>query len=232
MKADSLLWLPTLLQTSDAFFPTGAYAHSLGFEEIVRLGVVKDHDDLRDYIRLQILPALQYQELPYLRFAFEHAEVGNLARLCEIDEEISAWKLPAELRAASTQLGQRRLAALRAVNEQPAYTELAKAIQEGKASGHHLTVFALQAAAEGFPLQAALSAWFYQTLSGICGAALKLIRIGQDGCQRIIRETLGSAEPVISASLAIKRERAGWFDPTLEIASMRHALADERLFIS
>lgn len=232
MKADSLLWLPTLLQTSDAFFPTGAYAHSLGFEEIVRLGLVKDQHDLGEYIRLQIMPALQNQELPYLRFAFEHAEAGDFTRFCEVDHEISAWKLPAELRAASTQIGQRRLAALRAVNVQPAYTEFAKAIQKGKASGHHLSVFALQAAVEGFPLEAAMSAWFYQTLSGICGAALKLIRIGQDGCQRIIREALGSAEQVINASRAIDRQNAGWFDPALEIASMRHALADERLFIS
>ncbi len=37
-----LPWLPFLLQTSDALFPTGAYAHSLGFEEIVRLRVVTD----------------------------------------------------------------------------------------------------------------------------------------------------------------------------------------------
>jgi len=232
MKTDTLLWLPTLLQTSDAFFPTGAYAHSLGFEEIVRLGVVKDQEDLRAYIQLQILPALLNQELPYLRFAFEQAAAGYLVQLCELDVEISAWKLPAELCAASTQIGRRRLAALRAVNDQKAYTEFAAAVQDGIARGHHLSVFALQAAVEGFPLQAALSAWFYQTLSGICGAALKLIRIGQDGCQRIIRESLGSAEQVITASLAIERESAGWFDPVLEIASMRHALADERLFIS
>jgi urease accessory protein len=59
-----LSWLPLLLQTSDAFFPTGAYAHSLGFEEYARLGGVKTEGDLQRYATEQILPALENQELP------------------------------------------------------------------------------------------------------------------------------------------------------------------------
>jgi urease accessory protein UreF len=36
----------------------------------------------------------------------------------------------------------------------------------------------------------------------------------------------------VQASLEVEREEAGWFDPLLEIAAMRHEFADERLFIS
>jgi urease accessory protein len=225
-----LSWLPTLLQTSDALFPTGAYAHSLGFEEFVRLVGVRDEAGLREFVEGHLLPALATQELPYLRYA--HDASGNLKALCEIDREISAWKLARESREASVTIGRRRLAALRSVSDSPRYAELAAAIACGEANGHHLTVSAVQAAEERFPLPAALGAWLYQSVAGTCSAAPKLIRIGQEGCQRVLRGALVHAEATISASLAVARDDAGYFDPLLEIASMRHEFSDERLFIS
>lgn len=229
MNPDPLSWLPALLQTNDTLFPTGAYAHSLGFEEFARLTSTRNEVGLRDFVLHHLIPALSAFELPYLRFAFESAE---LATLCEIDFEISASKLARETRDASTQIGRRRLAALRAVNEQRAYREFADAVGSGEAHGNHLVVCALQARVEGFPLDAALAAYFYQTVSGVCGAALKLIRIGQEGCQRVLRDALAEAGGAIRGSLEVEREDAGYFDPLLEIASMRHEFANERLFIS
>src|SRR5512144_547682 len=102
--SDDLRWLPYLLQTSDALFPTGAYAHSLGFEETVRLGLVRDEATLRTFLLDQIVPAQREQELPYFRFAYIAAVDGDLDELCRIDAEISAWKLARETREASTQL--------------------------------------------------------------------------------------------------------------------------------
>jgi len=225
-----IAWLPVVLQTSDALFPTGAYAHSLGFEEFARLAGVRDEAGLREFVEGHLLPALAAQELPYLRFARDAAD--DLLALCEIDREISAWKLARETREASVSIGRRRLAALRAVNDLPRYAEFAASVASGEAHGHHLTVCAVQAAGEGFPLPAALGAWYYQSVAGACSAALKLIRIGQDGCQRVLRSALAHAEATIAASLDMTRDEAGYFDPLLEIASMRHAFSDERLFIS
>jgi urease accessory protein len=179
-----LSWLPFLLQTADALFPTGAYAHSLGFEEIVRLGVVRDEGTLRDFLLQQVAPAQERLELPYLRFAF-HAEGAE--GLCAIDREIDAWKLAKETRQASAQLGVRRLKALRTISDAAEFAVFETAVQDGQASGHLLVVCALQARVEGAPLAAALAAYYYQSLASICAAALKLIRIGQEGCQRALR---------------------------------------------
>ncbi len=229
MKDEELSWLPWLLQTSDALFPTGAYAHSLGFEESVRLGLVRDEGSLSAFLRQQIVPAQQRQELPYLRFAFEAAD---LADWCALDREISAWKLARESREASAQLGGRRLKALRAISAAPALADFESAVQSGRASGHHLVVCGLQARVEGIPLPAALMTYFYQSLAAICAAAMKLIRIGQDGCQRTLRGVCAEAQGIVSASYHLTRENAGCFNPLLEIASMRHERAEERLFIS
>ena len=231
MSDDGLAaWLPALLQTNDALFPTGAYAHSFGFEELARLRNLRDEAGLREFVEMSVLPTLAGQELPYLRFAYEAA--GDLARLCEIDREISAWKIAREIREASIQIGGRRLAALRAINERQGYRNFAAAVIARETPGHHLTVCALQAAVENFPLPAALTANTYQTVSGICSASLKLLRIGQEGCQRVLRRALEAAPHVVARSQRVEREHAGFFDPLLEIAAMRHEFANERLFIS
>ena len=225
----NLEWLPFLLQTADALFPTGAHAHSLGFEESVRLGMVHDEASLRRFLLEQIVPAQQQQELPYLRFAFE---AESLAERCAIDREISAWKLARETREASAQLGGRRLKALRTIADAQIFSEFDDAIRGGRANGHHLVVCGLQARAEGVPIAAALTVYFYQSLAAICASALKLIRIGQDGCQRVLRAACADAGEVVQRSLAVARRDAGWFNPLLEIAAMRHERAEERLFIS
>lgn len=227
-----LSWLSFLLQTSDPLFPTGAYAHSLGFEECVRLGLVRDEASLAVFLRDHLAPAMREQELPWLRFAFDAAVAGDLAELRRIDLEISAWKLPPELRDASAQIGLRRLKALRAISDAPLLRAFEILAGEGACRAHHLTVSGLQAAVKNVPLRAALAAAHYQANAGICAAALKLIRIGQDGIQRALREACARADDAIGRSLEVTRDQAGWFDPVLEIASLRHERAEERLFIS
>ena len=229
MESGDFDWLPFLLQTTDALFPTGAYAHSLGFEESVRLGLVRDEASLLTFLKTQIIPAQRQQELPWLRFAFA---AEGLDEICAIDREISAWKLARETREASAQLGVRRLKALRTIADAPLLADFEQAIAEHRASGHHPVVCGLQGRLGNLPIEAALTTYFYQSLAAICAAALKLIRIGQDGCQRSLRAAAASAPKTVRDSLAIAREDAGWFNPALEIAAMRHERADERLFIS
>ena len=219
-------WLPLLLQTSDPLFPTGAYAHSFGLEEMVRLGVVKNEESLRQFLLTQVIPALQNFELPLLRFVHEDAMGRNVEGICGIDADLDAWKIGRELREASTQMGSRRLQMLLKI----APTPLLEEFSGRNSSNHHLVVFGLQMA--GSPLDAALIAYLYQSLAAFCSASLKLIRIGQDGCQRVLANCLEEVSSVIHDSKKIAREDCGWFNPLLEIASMRHEFAFERLFIS
>jgi urease accessory protein len=223
---NSLDWLPFLLQTTDPLFPTGAYAHSLGLEEIVRLNVVRDEASLLDFLRQQIIPSLAHFELPHLRFAHEAAQRGDLAELCALDCELAAWKVANELREASAQLGARRLRTLLQIDP----CELLQRCEGELPWKHHLVIYGVQMRA--LPLEAALGAYFYQSLAGHCGAAMKLIRIGQEGCQRVLRAALMLAPRAVADSLETGKNDAGWFNPLLDIASMRHGTAHERLFIS
>jgi urease accessory protein len=228
-----LTWLPLLLQTADALFPTGAYAHSLGFEECVRLGLVRDERSLREFLLEQIAPALTYFELPYLRFALAAAQANDFILLTGLDGEVGAMKLAKETREASAQLGVRRLKALRVIlPEETRLAALERAVAAGELSGHHAIICGVQAAVAHVPLAAALAAYYYQTVAAVGSAALKLIRIGQEGVQRALRSAGMEAESAAARSMTVAREEAGWFNPLLEIAGMRHERAGERLFIS
>jgi urease accessory protein len=226
----SFPWLPFVLQTSDPLFPTGSYAHSFGFEEFVRLSGASDEASLHRFLQLHILPALTYQELPYLRFAHASSGADDLPSLLTLDREINAWKIPSELRAASLRLGSRRLDILLKTASTPLLAEIAARIAARETPGHHITISAAQYAA--IPLEAALMTYLYQTLSSYCVAALKLLRIGQEACQRVLAASLEKAPSVLRDSLEVQRPQAGSFNPLLEIASMRHQTAFERLFIS
>ncbi len=229
----ALDWVPLLLQTSDALFPTGAYAHSLGFEECVRLGLAHDEKTLCQFLQEQIVPVLTYFELPYLRFALEAAQKRDLPLLTALDGEIRATKLARETREASAQLGGRRLKALRVLlPEEELLIACEAAVRSGAMEAHQVIIYGVQAAVGGIPPEVALAAYFYQAVAAVGSAALKLIRIGQDGVQRAIYTANLEAGVSIHRSLTVLRDAAGWFSPLLEIASMRHEHSRERLFIS
>ncbi len=221
-------WLASFLQANDPLFPTGAYAHSFGLEEMVRLGVVRDEATLLVYLQKQVVPNLQNLELPFVRYAYEAAAEGAVELLCELNAEMSAVKICREAREASANLGFRRLEAAVKISEHATLKEFLERIP----APHHILAYGAQMATNVVPLEGALSGYFYQALAGSCSAALKLIRIGQDGVQRVLHAGLREADSVVKLSLEVSRGKAGWFNPLLEIAAMRHERANERLFIS
>jgi urease accessory protein len=221
-------WLPVLLQNSDSLFPTGAYAHSSGLEEMVRLGVVTDEASLKRFLLDQVILALRHLELPYVRFAYEAGQRGDLDLLAELSEEISAWKLCRETRDASMQMGQGRLQAARKVFASP----LLEALAASPIPKHLIVIYGCQMALAKMPLEPVLAGYCYQSVAGVCGASLKLIRIGQQGMHCVLQQVLLDTNSVITSASLVAREDAGWFSPMLEIAGMRHERADERLFIS
>ena len=223
MSPELLSWL---LQVGDSQFPSGAYAHSQGLEDLTQHGWIKNADDLERFLHRQILPSLLAFELPMLLRARKAAIAQDLAELRQIDLEIDAWKLAAELRQASRSMGSRRLALIAQLETE----DLTRQYLEGDAPCHHLIACALEL--RHLPDQAALVAFALQTVNGYAISAMKLIRLGQERCQHLIRGAMSALSPQINDLANAALDRIGWFNPLLEIASLRHACARERLFIS
>jgi urease accessory protein len=223
-------WIPELLQLSDAAFPTGTYAHSFGLEESVRQGQVSDEASLCQFLREQIIPALTHVDLPLVRESRSAAIAGDRENLVAVDRLAGALRIPRELREASLQTGRRRLAILIRLRPTPVLEILDQIGREDSKSCHHAVVWG--ATCVSCPASASLAAYYYHSVSCLCTAAPKLIRIGQEGTQRVLTVCLKEVNRRVAQALEIPRDAIGWFDPILDIASMRHEIADERLFIS
>lgn len=221
MPHDPWLWL---LQANDTAYPSGSYAHSFGLEEMVESGVVKTPADLQAYLEKQILPALLTFEIPFFVRAHHAANAGDLDSLLAIDAELDAWRIPAELRDASRRIGSQRLDLLNQLDPTPLISQ----VRAASPRCHHLVVTALELLA--VPVAQAARAFAFQAIASLTAASMKLMRIGQTSVQKIARITLSGLGEKIDAALCEQPD--GWFNPLLEIASLRHARAHARLFIS
>jgi urease accessory protein len=223
-------WLARLLQVNDSAFPTGGYAHSYGFEQVVRFGLVHDAKSMTHYLEHHLWPTLIHFELPVVRFAREAALHDDEDDLIALDACVDATKTAQELREASHSTGRQRLHAFCENKASLILNRFAQAIDEGQSPGHHTVVYGIGLAA--LPQQAVLTSWAFQSLSAVCLSAPKLLRIGQNAAQRVLTTSLAGMDANVTRSLTISREELGWFDPLVEIASMQHEIAYERLFIS
>jgi urease accessory protein len=229
-RSAALPWLARLLQVNDSAFPTGGYAHSYGFEQIVHFGLVRDAASMGRHLEEHVWPMLIHFELPVVRFACEAARRNDLAGLIELAACVEATKTAREAREASRSVGGRRLHAFGEMGAAPIVEAFARAVEEGRAWPHHAVVYGLGLAA--MPREAVLGAWAFQSLSAICLSAPKLFRIGQDAAQAVLTASLAPLEKNVELSLGVARDELGWFDSLVEMASMQHEIADERLFIS
>jgi urease accessory protein len=221
MSADPMFWL---LQANDSAYPSGAYAHSFGLEELVESGLVRTPQDLERFLENQVLPALRVFEIPFFARAHAAAVAGDGRILLEIDRELDAWRLPAEIRDASRRIGSQRLDLLAQLDPTP----LVLGHREKSPRSHHLVVTALELSR--LPVADAARAFAYQSIAGLAAASMKLMRIGQTSCQTILLRCLSKLGAEMDTSLTADPD--GWFNPMLEIASLRHARAHARLFIS
>ena len=177
--AAALAWLPRLLQTTDSMFPTGAYAHSFGLEGAVQDGLVTDTASLDEFLTNQIVPAQSQLELPCTRHAFNAAHDDDLETLCELDRQYAALKGTYELREASARTGRQRLALLKKIDPSEWWEKMDAARRAGELDAHDVIVIGAQGSRADIPLEAVLTAVYYQALAALVSASLKLIRIGQ-----------------------------------------------------
>ena len=227
-------WLGGLIQTTDTLFPSGGYAHSYGLEELVALGRVNSGMELEEFLMNEILPALENLELPYLRFCSEAVSKRELEELIILNEEISAWKLTREIREAGKSQGSQMMRMIREIYQCPVSDEFQKMLSKTGEHCQQITATALLRNAQDAPLVSSMTAWIYQAVSNFCSASIKLLRLGELACQKIIHRCLDAENirRLLSNSQKVNREKAGFFNPMLDLASARHELAFSRLFIS
>jgi len=222
----------SLLQFSDGLFPAGAYAHSFGLEYYAQSGGVRDAAGVEAFLRAYLGGCTAPTDAVALVCARRAAAIGNVAACLELDEMLDAIKTPSEPRDASRQMGRQTLRVATHLPCDPLLEQFSKAVSEEITSGHHPIVFGIIGGTRGWDALDMTAAYLYSTSAALVGAALRLLPLGQLAGQRI----LWNVQPLIATlaeSAQNMNETDMWsFAPALEIASMRHALLDARLFRS
>ncbi|MFT3782386.1 MAG: urease accessory UreF family protein [Nibricoccus sp.] len=231
-NTDAVGWLSGLLQLSDTFYPTGAYAHSFGLEGMVLEGVVRDRETLREFLLVSTLPSLRQAELPLVIHAWNAFEKPDWSIVAELVVFSSALKSAKEARFASDNIGRQRVELAAKLRAHPLAVEYLKRAEAERWPFSPAIAAALEARVLGAPLESALASVYYAAIAGILAAAMKLLRLGQNGSQTLLTEMLSLAPSLIAQAREVPMTEIGWFNPWLDIAAARHETADTRLFIS
>ena len=228
MITDALL---AVLQLADGLFPAGGFAHSFGLETYAQDGRVHDRESLEAFVVAHLEGAAGPSDAVAVAAAVRAAADADHAAWLDVDGRLEAMKTVPEFRAASRQMG-RQTARVAALACDPFITTLARAIEDGLTPGHHAAVFGAALGRRGVQPEAATTAFLYSTGALLVGAGLRLVSLGQLDGQRVLTAVLPRVAQ-LAATAAVTAVDDMWsFTPALELAGLRHAGLEMRLFRS
>jgi len=224
-------WL-ALLQFADGLFPAGGFAHSFGLETYAQDGAVRDRAGLEAFVAAHLEGSAGPADAVAAAAAVRFAGAGDRAGWVALDEQLEAMKAVPETRAASRQMGRQTLRVAAALGDDAFLADLARAVDEGLAPGHHAAVFGAALGRAGAAPEAVAAAYLHSTAALLVGAGLRLIALGQvDGQRALAAMRPRIARLAAAAAVAVPSDM--WsFAPGLELAGIRHATLDARLFRS
>lgn len=225
-------WFGFFLQSNDTFYPTGSYAHSFGLEGLVQAGLVTDRASLREFVFASVIPSLEHNELPIAALAWRAFAAEEWDRIGELSVLGSALKTAKEARFCAENIGRQRAELCTSLHASALAQEYLKRVQGAQWPTSPVISAALEGRVFGAPIEATLASIYYSAIAGILAAAMKLLRIGQNGAQTLLTEAMSHAPAAIAAAQAVSFDEIGWLNPWLDIAAARHETADARLFIS
>jgi len=225
-----MLTLLATLWQSDSAFPNGAFAFSNGIEGLAELGQTLGRDNLSTTLISTLTH--RWAGMDRIAVALAFAASDDIAELTEIDRRFDAATLPAPQRKGSVRNGLAFLTSHARIGT-PNAGALKAEVEARRMLGHLPVVQGALWRACGLDETSALAASAYGTASAMASAAVRLSLVGAVEAQRSLAATL----PVIAALIEESRPATpltcddfASMTPLLDIATMRHATSEVRLF--
>ncbi|WP_336338674.1 urease accessory protein UreF [Haloarcula brevis] len=217
---------------ADSFLPVGTYTVSYGLEQFIQDDRVADAADLEallsTYLRRQVGPA----ELVALRAAHAAATDGNLDEVCRADRRLSAVTLAAEFRESAQQSGDRLLSLQTELREESLLDRYAERVDADEAPGNYAVVLGVATGLAGVSVREACLLCCHGFVTGLLGAAQRLLSLGHTDAQRI----LDDLQPVMTAAVEESADSGidemTPFAPLVDVLAAEHERAERRLFAS
>ncbi len=224
-------WL-AVLQFADGLFPAGGFAHSFGLETYAQEGGVRDRPGLEAFIAAHLEGSAGPCDAVAAAVAARLAVAGDVVAWVALDERLEAMKPVPETRAASRQMGRQTLRVAIALGGDAVLADLDRAVDDGLAPGHHAAVFGAALGRAGAEPGAVAAAYLHSTAALLVGAGLRLIALGQVDGQRVLAAMRPRIARLAAAAATATAADMWSFNPGLELAGIRHAELDSRLFRS
>lgn len=230
MRTDTTLL--ALLQYGDGLFPAGGFAHSFGLETLAQEGRVRDRDGLEAFVAAQLEGSAGPADGVAAAVAAQLAEQADVGGIAALDARLDAMKTVPEFRAASRQMGRQTARVAAALAHDVFVAGVWRGIEDGLTPGHHAPVFGAALGRRGVEPEAAAAAFLYSTAALLVGAGLRLLSVGQVQAQTVLAAVLPRVASLAAVAATTDVEEMWSFTPALELAGLRHAGLEMRLFRS
>lgn len=220
----------TAFQLTDSFLPVGSYTASYGIESFAQEGIIEGADDVRtllaDYLRRQIGPC----DMVAVRAAHEAATAGDLDRLTAVDDRLHAATLVREFRESSIASGTQLLEI--GPDTGTFLSDYHERVTAEDVHGHFAVVLGALASQTGIGIREACLMQGYSFVSGLLGAAQRLLRLSHTAVQTVLNDLKPTIVAASRENQSRDIEEIGSFVPMIELMSMDHERSERRLFMS
>jgi urease accessory protein len=221
--------LARLLRLASPALPVGAFGYSQGLEAAIAQGWLKDEADIAGWLEDVLEFSLARFEAPVFCRLHRAWERGDSTAVAQWNELFLAARETAEFRAETVQTGASLRTLLTSTGEfapqllQPLASLAAPAFP---------TAFAFAAVQWNVPLQAALTGYLFAWAENQVSAAVKTMRLGHIGAQRILGRVAAALPGLVESACNLADDEMSNFTPGLAIASCLHETQASRVFRS
>jgi urease accessory protein len=218
--------LLTLLHVNDSLFPTGGFAYSDGLETAVTNGLVDGAVSLQEWMQHYVDHVFVPCDGLAAKLAMNLHKQNNWPALQELDEELTALKPSAAVRASSRTQGKMFLKSIAGIHHHSDF--------EGATRDYsNLPIlYGIVGSVFGFVPRDALLSFAYMRLAGTASASLRLMSIGQGEVHAVLHRVLQTVPVAVDKIINSSEVGLTCFAPMMDIQQMNHRQVYSRLFRS
>jgi urease accessory protein len=223
--------LLALMQLSDSALPIGRHAHAMGLERLFRDGRVQTPASLREMIVSALLQGSARADGAATALAHDALKAGDAHALKSVDAQLDLLKQTPSAQAASRRCGSRLAVLATTFSTEAVLMDYVAAVADKATPGHLAVVSGAISAAAGVSRAHAVLTEMRGVAAMILSAAVRLDVLPSRASQDMLAAL--SPEIIAAAGIAmqtIQQDMECSAAAGLEIAAMRHARHDGRLF--
>ncbi|WP_024873422.1 urease accessory protein UreF [Tolumonas lignilytica] len=218
-------WLQ-LFQLMSPNLPVGGFTYSQGLEWAVEAGWVKNAAEFEQWLSDQMEEGLVYLDWPLLNRLHLAALEDDIATFEECIDLLVASRESEEFRLEENQRGEAFYRVIKDWNIQGS-ADMAVHLKRSQLAG-----MAWFGAKNGISVEQLALGWGFAILEGAVMAAIKLVPIGQQAGQTLLRQLSVVLPEAYRRACAVEDEEIGGSLTRLAIASACHEIQYTRLFRS